>query len=187
MPKIGCKRLTYEERKSIEGLLNEGYSVSDIAQYLNKTHQAIYHELKRCKHCSHYTADYAQQDYIKNCKEMGRTPILEINTELAQYISKLILEDSLSPVDILKRLRKENYPDVPLSKNTIYYAIYNGLIPSVSRDTLLQKHKSKKTHMFSDGLIKVPKWICKELDLQNNEDLEINIIDETIMIKKSKK
>ena len=109
--------------------------------------------------------------------------MLELDKELAQYISKLILEDSLSPVDILKRLRKENHPNAPLSKTTIYAAIDNGLIPSVTRDTLLLKRK--KTHMFSDGLIKVPKWICKELDLQDNEDLDIDILDGKIVIQKS--
>ena len=111
--------------------------------------------------------------------------MLQIDKELAQYISKLILEDSLSPVDILKRLREENYPGIPLSKNTIYNAIYNGLIPFVSRNTLLQKHKTKKTHMFSNSLIKVPKWICKELNLQDNEVLDIDVIDGAIIIKKS--
>ena len=41
--------------------------------------------------------------------------------------------------------------------------------------------------MFSNGLIKVPKWICKELDLQDNEDLDIDVINGTMIIKKSVK
>ena len=185
MPKEGCKRISFSERKDIEKLLKDGWRVVDIAKKMNRSHQSIYREIKRGGSCSAYNAEYAQQNYAKRNAGNGRKPLLEIDKELAQYISKLILEDSLSPVEILKRLRAENYPDVPLSRNTIYYAIYNGLIPSVSRDTLLQKHKTKKTHMFSNGLIKIPKWICKELNLQDNEDLDIDVIDGTVVIKKS--
>ncbi len=154
MPKKGYKRLSYEERKSIEKLLYEGYSVVAIAELLNKTHQSIYHELKRCQSCSKYSADYAQQNYIRRNEGNGRKPLLEIDENLAQYISKLILEDALSPSEIIARLRSENYPDFPSSKTTIYAAIDNGLIPSVTRETLLLKRK--KTHMFSNSLIKIP-------------------------------
>ena len=187
MPKKGCKRISFEERRQIEQMLHNGYSVPVIAQKLGKTYQALYYELNRCNSCSHYNADYAQQDYIKKNEDNGRTPILEIDKELAKYISKLILEDSLSPVAILKKLHEENYSGTTLSRNTIYYAINNGLIPSVTRNTLLQKHKTKKTHMFSNGLIKVPKWICEELNLHDNEDLDINVIDGKIVINKSDK
>jgi len=187
MPKEGYKRISFEERKDIEQLLKDGWLVVDIAKKMNRSHQSIYREIKRCGSCSAYNAEYAQQNYERRNAGNGRKPLLEIDKELAQYISKLILEESLSPVDILKRLREENYPGVPLSRNTIYYAIYNGLIPSVSRNTLLQKHKTKKTHMFSNGLIKVPKWICEELDIQDNEDLDIDVIEGKIVIKKSDK
>ena len=183
MPKQGCKRLSYEERKQIELMLNNGYSVTFIANALKKTHQAIYHELKRCKSCSNYNADYAQQDYIKRNADNGRTPTLKIDQKLAHYISKLILEDSLSLVDILKRLREENYPNSPSSKTTIYSAIDEGSIPNVNRETLLLKRK--KTHMFSNGLIKIPKWIREKLDLQDNDDLNIDIVDGKIIIEKS--
>ena len=184
MPKQGCKRLSYEDRKQIEQMLSGGYSVTFIANALNKTHQAIYHELKRCNSCSSYNADYAQQDYITKNEDNGRTPLLEIDKALAKYISKLIIEDSLSPADILKRLRKENYPNIPLSRNTIYAAIDKGLIPYVTKETLLLKRK--KTNMFSNGLIKIPKWICQELDLKDGEDLDIDIDNGKIIINKSK-
>jgi IS30 family transposase len=183
MPKQGCKRLSYEERKRIESMLNNGYSVTFIANALNKTYQTIYFELKRCKSCSNYSAGYAQQDYIRRNEGNGRKPLLEIDENLAQYISKLILEESLSPVEIINRLRSENYSIFPSSKTTIYAAIDGGLIPSVTRQTLLLKRK--KTHMFSNGLIKIPRWICNELDLKDNEDLDINIVDGKIVIKKS--
>ncbi len=164
-------------------MLSDGYPATFIANALNKTHQAIYHELKRCKYCSGYNADYAQQDYITRNQGNGRTPLLEIDKALAQRISKLILEDSLSPANIVKRLREENYTNIPLSRNTIYAAIDKGLIPHVTRETLLLKRK--KTHMFSNGLIKIPKWICEELNLKDNEDLDIDIANGRIIINKS--
>ena len=185
MPKKGYRRLTYEERKLIETLLNQGYSVVAIAELLNRTHQSIYHELKRCKSYCNYSADYAQQDYIKRNEGNGRKPLLEIYENLAQYISNLILKEALSPVEIIARLRSENYLNFPSSKTTIYAAIDSGLIPSVTRETLLLKRK--KTHMFSNGLIKIPKWICEELDLRDDEDLDIDITDGKIIINKSKK
>ena len=165
-------------------MLKSGYPVSDIAIALNKSHQAIYQELKRCKGLEQYNADYAHQHYLKRNEGNGRAAKLELNEELAKYISKMILEESLSPVEIINRLRSENYPDFPSSKTTIYAAIDNGLIPSVTRKTLLSKRK--KTHMFSNGLIKIPKWICEELNLKDNEELEIDIAQDEIIIKKSK-
>lgn len=183
MAKKGYKRLSYEERKSIETLLNEGYSVVSIAESLNKTHQSIYHELKRCKSCSNYSADYAQQDYIRRNEGKGKKSLLEMDESLAQYISSLILEEALSPAEIVERLRFENYPNFPSSKTTIYAAIDNGLIPDVTRQTLLLKRKN--THMFSNGLIKIPRWICEKLNLQDNEDLNIDVMDDRIIICKS--
>ena len=41
--------------------------------------------------------------------------------------------------------------------------------------------------MFSNGLIKIPKWICEELDLKDNEDLDIDIADGRIIINKNRK
>ena len=183
MKSQGYKRLSFEERKVIEKMLKCGHSVSNIAKVLDKSHQAIYHELKRCKGLEQYNADYAQQDHLKRNEGNGRKAILELDESLAQYIYKLIVEESLSPVEIISRLHSENYPDSPSSKTTIYAAIDNGLIPFVTRETLLLKRK--KIHMFSNGLIKIPKWICEKLNLNDNESLDIDIDDGKIIIKKS--
>ena len=56
------------------------------------------------------------------------------------------------------------------------------MIPSVTGETL----KHKKTHMFSNGLIKVLSWICKQLDLHDNDALNIDVTDGKIVIGKSK-
>ena len=178
----GHKKISFEERKIIEKLLNEGHCVLYIAKLLNRSNPSIYYELKRCKACAKYSADYAQLDSIKKRKENGRKPLLEIEKELAQYISELILKEELSPADVAKRLRNASCFSYSLSRNSIYTAIDRGLIPNVTRETLLSRRK--KTHMFSNGLIKVPKWICKELEIQDNDNLDIDAIDGAIIIRK---
>lgn len=179
------KKISFEERKMIEKLLDEGHCVLDIAKLLNRSNPSIYHELKRCQACAKYSAEYAQLDSIKRREGLGRKPFLEVDKELATYISELILKENLSPAEIVKRLRNKTDFNYSLSRNTIYTAIDRGLIPNVTRDTLLLKRK--KTHMFSSGLIKVPKWVCEKLDLRDNQELEIDVIDGKIIITKSEK
>lgn len=176
--------LSYDNRLLLKKMLDSGQPVKDIAKILSVSVSTIYRELKRSEKTHQYNPMSAQQVYLKKTKNKGSQPKLELDKSLAQYISKLIIEESLSPTKIIERLKREDYRNIP-SKNTIYTAIDKGLIPSVSRETLLLKRK--KTHMFSNGLIKIPKWICNELNLQDNEDLDINIANGKIIIKKSKK
>ena len=177
--------LSYDNRLLLKQMLDNEYSVKKIAEELGVHIATIYREIKRFENPSQYNPEIAQYVYSKDLETKGRKQKLELDQELAQYISQLILEESLSPVEIINRLRSENYPNFSLSKNTIYAAIDRGLIPSVTRETLLLKRK--KTHMFSNGLIKIPKWICEELDLKDDEDLDIDTVDGRIIINKSKK
>ena len=176
--------LSYDNRLLLKQMLDNEFSVKKIAEKLGVHIATIYREIKRFENPSQYNPEVAQYAYSKDHSK-GRKPKLELDQELARYISQLILEESLSPVEIINRLRSENYPNFSLSKNTIYAAIDRGLIPSVTRETLLLKRK--KTHMFSNGLIKIPKWICEELDLKDDEDLDIDTVDGRIIINKSKK
>ena len=177
--------LTYESRMMIKQMLESGNSKKNIAVKLGVSLATVYRELKRSNGSQKYDPEIVQQSYDKMMKDKGQKSKLELNLELAEYISKLVLEENLSPAQIIDRLRVENYPERPLSVNTIYAAIDKGLIPYVTRETLMLKHK--KTHMFSNGLINIPKWICKELDLQDNENLDIDVINGSIIIKKSAK
>ena len=179
----GTKRISYEERKSIELFIKRGYTVLHIADELQRPFQTIYRELKRGQINGTYCADYAQFSYAKRNDNVGRTCILKLNPQLANYIAKLILEKHLSPAEIIKQLRVEKIPEAPTSKNTIYSAINNNLIPGVTRDTLLAKRR--QTHMFSNGLIKIPQWICEKLNLNDYESLDVEVIDDKIIICKS--
>ena len=177
--------LSYENRKLIKQMLESGYSKKDIATNLGISLSTVYRELKRSGDSKKYDPEIVQQSYEKMLRDKGRKSKLEFNPELAEYVSKLVLENNFSPAQVIHQLRIENYTEYPLSVNTIYTAIDNGLIPHVTRETLLLKRK--KTHMFSNGLIKIPKWICNKLDLRDGEDLDIDICNEKIIIKKSKK
>ena len=177
--------LSYDNRLLLKQMLDNKCSVKEIAEKLGVHTATVYREIKRFENASQYNPEIAQYVYSKELKTKGRKPKLELDKALAQYISQLILEESLSPVEIINRLRAEKYQNFPLSKTTLYAAIDRGLIPSVTRETLLLKRK--RTHMFSNGLIKIPKWICEELDLRDDEDLDIDIADGRIIINKSEK
>lgn len=176
--------LTYESRMLIKQMLESGNSKKDIAIKSGVSLATVYRELKRSNDSKKYDPEIVQQSYEKMMKHKGQKSKLELNQELAKYISKLILEEFLSPAEIIKRLKDEGYQNIP-SRNTIYTAIDKRLIPHVTRETLLLKRK--KTHMFSNGLIKIPKWICEEFDLRDGEDLDIDIDNGRIIINKSKK
>ena len=175
------KRLTYENRQVIEKMRNSGISVTDIAKFLNFHPSAIYYELKQGKTEGKYCADYAQERASKQQKEKSQKSILELNPDLSKRISALIIEENLRPKAIIERLRDEGYSHCPNSHIAIYKAIDKGLIPDVTRETL----RHRETHMFSNGLIKVPRWICQELNLKDGEDLNIDLIDSKIVIEKA--
>ena len=177
--------LSYENRMLIKQMIESGSCKKDIAIKLGVSLATVYRELKRSGDSKKYDPEIVQQSYEKMIRSKGRKNKLELNPELAEYISKLVLEKNLSPSQIIDRLRIEKYTECHLSRNTIYAAIDKGLIPNVTRETLLLKRK--KTHMFSNGLINIPKWICEELDIQDNETLDIDVLNETIIIKKSTK
>ena len=183
MPTKKHPRITFKDRKIIEQLLSEGCSVVHIAEVLRKSRVAIYSELKRCQSNKKYDAELAQADSLQKLKNRRGRPFLLLNQEIAQYISDLLLVEQLSPREIIKKLHIEKHPNAPTSVSTIYSGIDMGLIPCVTRETL--KAKRKKTHMFSKQLIKIPSWICAELDIKDGDELDIDTLDEKIIIKKA--
>lgn len=174
-------RLSYSDRQVIEQMLNSGVSVDKIAIHLNRHRSSIYREISLGKKDGKYSAEVAQEYALMQQKEKGRPTLLEANPNLCKYISRLILEDKLSPAKIVQKLKDEGY-SYPSAYHTIYSAIDNGLIPNVTREAM----RDKRTHMFSDGLIRLPLWVRKELELKNNEDLIIDIVDGKIVVEKSK-
>lgn len=174
------RRLTYDDRMRIEVLLKQGVNPYKISQILGFRSSSIYREIKLGIVDGKYDAARSHERYLETRNSQGRKSILNINPDLAMRISYLIRVQELSPRLVIEELKKEQYPNCPASYTTIYSAIDAGLIPCVTRETL----RSKKTHMFSNGLIKIPQWICEELNLKDNEELTIDTSHGRIIIQK---
>lgn len=65
----------------------------------------------------------------------------------------------------------KGFPDVPQSPNTIYNAIDKGLIPNVTRESLL----SKSCTVFSGGQICIPKWVLDKLKIEDGSTLQMEV------------
>lgn len=175
------KRLTLKDRLTIYELLKQNNSAKKIANQLGFAHQTIYYELKKgCKN-GEYDPYYANETTKKLQKSKGAKNLIE--GKLAQIISKLILNEKLSPEKIIIRLQEMQLEkEIPLSKTTIYSAIDKGLIPNVTREDLFAYKAT--THMFSDGLLHIPQWVRRELNIEDGIELSLEIKDSKIIIEK---
>ena len=163
------KRITFEDRQFIQMRYNSGVSIKKIANELGYSYQSIKAEIERGYICNTYNAEYAQADYLLKKSSKFKKSMFESDRSLAEYVSRAILNDKMSPEDIIENLKYTKFNVKPLSKNTIYSAIDAGLIPGVSRETL----KHKRTHLFSNGILKMPRWILDELNINDGDELSI--------------
>lgn len=164
--------ITQEQRFQIKEMLDSGAKKNVIASTLDVCERTIYNEIKRGTINEHYNPVYAQEQYQKNNCKRKREPILSINTELANYISILIVQEHKNPKQILKELQKNpKYKSVFTSVNTIYNAIDCGLIPNVSRVDL----NSNQTTVFNNAQIHIPKWAREQLNICNEDILNIEV------------
>lgn len=171
--------LTYEDRLYIKQCIDNKIKVYDIAEHLNVSQATIYREISKGKDDNgNYSPLYSHNKYLESLKEKGQDHILNINKELANTISNLIFNDNLSILEIKNRLKNEN--NISISKNTIYSAIDKGLIPNVTRESL----KPKTTTVFSKGLVQLPKYIRKKLNINDGDIIKIEIKDNKIIIEK---
>ena len=171
--------LTYEDRLYIEECIVNKVKIRSIAEHLDVSQATIYREINKGKNEKGvYSPLYAHNNYLKMLKEKGLKPLLNINTELAKTISYFILKDNLSISKIVNKLKKEN--NITISKNTIYSAIDNSLIPNVTRKNL----NPKTTKVFSKGLVQLPKYIREKLNINDGDIVNIKIKDNKIIIEK---
>lgn len=175
------KPMNLEQRIRIKEMLDSGHSISDIANSLKYNHVTIYKEIKRCDSREEYNPYYAQSLCEKSIKNRGRVGKLS-DMELAKYISDLILIKHLSPEKIVALLKKDNrgFSDVPRSANTIYSAIDKGLIPGVTRETLLTNIST----VFQNGHICIPKWVLDKLNIKNGDELLLEVTEDNKIIYK---
>lgn len=167
------KRITFEERLQIEVLLEQGLSMRAIGRSINRSSGAVCCEIKLGSRDGVYDPRYAQECAQARQRAKGREPVLA-DSALAEYVAKLILEEKLTTLQIVKRLAVERhlFGVVPSSVNSIYRAIDMGLIPGVTRENL----RNDRVKMFSNGTICVPTWIREELGLNDGDSFRVAVL-----------
>lgn len=119
--------LTITEREKILVLHEQKKSLHVIAREMGRSVSTISREIKRnVVKDEVYSAAAAQKRYQKRRKRSRRRKLLE-NTVLMSKVTKLFLEQQWSPEQISNRLIYEN-DDFKISYNTIYRAIYAGML-----------------------------------------------------------
>lgn len=141
------KHITQAERIIIEKMLKEHYTQQKIAECIGKSQQAISAEIRRHSVSGKYSAEmgyYRTKEKLSQRKNYTKYTI-ELAEQIAYYI-KL----GWSPYVIA------NGTDLDVSHKTIYRWIDEGLIPDISRRSLIRKGKkskkkqAEKRHRFGD-------------------------------------
>ena len=176
------KQLNYDQRCTIKKLLDSDTPIPAISKTLGVHRSSIYREISRnSKPDGIYDPDYAQSQYEKGLNK--NHPRLSTDTKTANFIADKIINEHLSPERIATIISNDNslFPAQKISTNTIYNAIDSGLIPGVNRESL----NSRTTVMFSDGLLRLPKWVMQQTGFSDGDKFEIDIsIDNQITFRK---
>lgn len=178
--------MTYENRLRIKELLDMGFTAPEIAREIGVHHDTIYQELKRCGSVAQYDADLAQAQAAQKRKKQNNFPpdrkMFE-DAVLAQSVADLILSDGLNIQQVVDRLQAENagrFKRLPKTRNTIFAAIDDGLIPGVTRETL----KTRTIRLFSGDLVHIPQWVIRQLELRDGDEFSIELRGSEIILKK---
>ena len=178
------KHLDYKQRLKIKEYLDMDISKTDIAHFLGIHTSTVYREIERGTIDGSYDPDYADDMYNSKLSEKGFQCLCNVSPELAQYIAELILNERLSPAKIIDKLHETaQWTVVPKSKNTIYKAIDNGLIPGVTRKSL----NSNVTVVFNDGQIHIAKWVRSALNIEDGDELSFEVKDNKLIFSKANK
>lgn len=116
--------LTFVQRCHLEDLLEDGYSPNDAARLLGRHRDTIRREMRRGHTGVGYRARIGQ-DYADTKRKRAKARKLQENPALlAEVVSRLEKRDS--PVQVAGRLRLDypNDPEMWVSHETIYQALY---------------------------------------------------------------
>ncbi len=174
------KHLNFDDRKKLSNLHTQGKKGREIAEHLGCFFKTIYNEIRRGTISGAYNPEFAQEKYETLKKQKGLKPKLKTDSNLAKKISFYILEEGLTLLQVVEKLQQKGFNIK--SVNTLYSAIDKGLISNVTRETL----KIKKTKIFSNGLLQIPKWIREELDLQDGDEVKLCVENQSLIIKTNK-
>jgi IS30 family transposase len=140
-------RITYNERQRIRQMLQEGLSVSEIAQQLRRSKSTISTEIRRKNmNIETYAPSQAQADANWKRKLIRRRK--KIVGALESAIQLLMLEKRWSPEQISNVLKKK-YPqqtDLHVSPEAIYQHVYRSSNRAVYCAALRSKRKKRRSH-----------------------------------------
>lgn len=150
--------ITESERYQIEILLQQNYSIRQIADCLGYKYQTIWYEVKKgtvkqldTHLAEHYVykADYAQMVSVKNMSNRGRSLKIGSDHELVAYIEDMVKNKKYSPAALLAHAENEGIQfATSICEKTIYNYFDMGLFLNVSYEDLpykKQKRKKKET------------------------------------------
>ncbi|MCH5261667.1 MAG: IS30 family transposase [Lachnospiraceae bacterium] len=152
------KYITEAERYQIEILLQQHYSIRQIADVLGHKYQTIWYEVKKgtvkqldTHLAEHYVykADYAHMVSVRNKSNRGRNLKIGSDYELVEYIEDMVKNKKYSPAALLAHARNEGlHFATSICEKTIYNYFDMGLFLNVSYENLpykKQKRKKKET------------------------------------------
>ena len=147
--------LTWEDRLYLERLTRQKYPKKEIAKIMGCSLATVYNELKRGAY-EHLKSDLTteiryspQKSYITykdGLKRKGRTPKLELDVELRNYIKYLMKEQDFSPEAVLFEIRenKLTFTEEVKSVQTIYTGIRKGIFDGVTMKDIPRHGKTKR-------------------------------------------
>ena len=146
--------ITEGQRYQIEILLQQKYTISQIAETLGIRYHTLYHEIKRgtvkqidthLREFYTYKADYAQRVYMESVSHRGRDLKIGSDHKFVRYIENKIRNEKYSPEALLHEMRNEHITfSTTLCTKTIYNYLDMGLFLNVSNNDLMSKKQNRK-------------------------------------------
>jgi len=161
MEQINCttktgkyKHLSERDRYRLEGYLETGLCVKQIAKKLNSHISTVYREIKRGQvkrirsdltEYLTYRANTAHSDYQSKVTNRAHSLKIEKYKELAGYIRKKICDEKYSPDVIIGEIKRESHKFKELiCTKTLYNYIDREVFEGVTNYSLWEKRKHRK-------------------------------------------
>ena len=138
---LSYSHYTLKERKCLQQLHDEGWSIRQIAQSTGRAPSSVSRELKRNKSRKGYGFWYANNQAIHRRRKSHPMKRLDESSALGNYVREK-LKDAWSPECIAETWRVK-HPDDPVGFVTIYRWLKRGALSGFSRKTHLRRRGKK--------------------------------------------
>lgn len=148
------KHFTERERYKLEGYLEGGLAIKEIALKLGKHESTIYREIRKgtvlrisyqLQEYSAYKANVAQQAYENKVINRERSLKIGKDRDLEAYIRNRIINDRYSPDAVIGEIKRKGLKFKGLiCVKTLYSYIERGIFSGISNANLWEKRKQKK-------------------------------------------